>query len=191
MATKENLEQRMDRIIEWVKACDTKASIILSISAFILTVLLASDYLMNGMKSVIETLYKKNYTQPDIWGILASICFVVSVALLLVSILYCVFVVKAKPKENQTKDIQVKLDSLIHFNHISKLDYNNFIEKLEAETNEIYTEDLRSQIYINAVRCSEKFKDYNTAVILLVIAMPLAVGYIAFITFFLASIAIG
>lgn len=190
MTTKENLEQRMDRIIEWVKACDMKASIILSISAFILTVLLASDYLMNGMKSVIETLYKEDYTQPDTLGILAAICFVVAVALLLFSILYCVFVVKAKPKESQTKDTQLKLDTLIHFNRISKLDYKTFKEELDAETDEIYAEDLSSQIYINAVRCSEKFKDYNIAVNLLVIAMPLAVGYIAFITFFLASITI-
>ena len=39
----QNLESRLDRIIEWVKTCDNKATTLLSITALVLTILLAGD----------------------------------------------------------------------------------------------------------------------------------------------------
>lgn len=184
----DTLEKRMDRTIEWVKTCDTKASILLSINAFIFTVLLASDFMMNGIKSVIASVYNPEFTEVSISGTIAVVAFALAVVSLLTSMLYCIWVLKAKTDEDQTKKRGVKTDSLIHFHHISQLPtYIEFKTKMDAETEETYKHDLYSQIFINAVRCQEKFDDYNTAVNWLIAAIPFALAYLVFIVFFLAQ----
>lgn len=184
----ETLEKRMDRIIEWVKTCDTKASILLSINAFVFTVLLASDFMMNGIKSVIASVYNPEYTEVSFSGTIAVAAFALAVISLLSSMLYCIWVLKAKTDEDQTKKQGVKTDSLIHFHHISHLpSFTDFKTKMDAETDETYKHDLYSQIFINAVRCQEKFDDYNTAVNWLISAIPFALSYLIFIVLFLAQ----
>lgn len=184
----ETLEKRMDRIIEWVKACDTKASILLSINAFIFTVLLASDFMMNGIKSVIASVYNPEYTEVSFCGTIAVAAFVLAVISLLASMIYCISVLKAKTSEDQTKKQGVKTDSLIHFHHISQLSsFAEFQTQMDSETDEAYKHDLYSQIFINAVRCQEKFDDYNKAVNWLITAIPFALAYLIFIVLFLAQ----
>lgn len=184
----ETLEKRMDRIIEWVKTCDTKASILLSINAFVFTVLLASDFMMNGIKSVIASVYNPEYTEVSISGTIAVAAFAIAVISILASMLNCIWVLKAKTSEDQTRKQGVKTDSLIHFHHISQLtSFTEFQTQMDSETDEAYKQDLYSQIFINAVRCQEKFDDYNTAVNWLIAAIPFALAYLIFIVFFLAQ----
>ena len=184
----ETLEKRMDRIIEWVKTSDTKASILLSINAFVFTVLLASDFMMNGIKSLIATVYNPELKGISICGTVAVIAFSCAVLGLLLSMFYCIYVLKAKIREDQTKKTGVKTDSLIHFHYISTIPtFDEFKSKLDSETDEIYKQDLYSQIFINAVRCQEKFKDYNTAVKWLIWAIPSSLLYLVFIVLFLAK----
>lgn len=185
---RQNLEQRMDRIIEWVKACDNKASILLSIDALIITILLAGDYFMNGIRTTISTVISEDYSSVTFSGTTAVVCLIVSIICLLVSLYYCLKVVGAKTEESQTGASGVHKESLIHFHHISKLSFEDFVAQMTTEDEDKYLKDLYSQIYINAVRCNEKFNDYNAAVNAIRIAIPFALGYIVFITIFLATI---
>lgn len=184
----QNLESRIDRIIEWVKTCDNKATTLLSITALVLTILLSGDYIMTGMQTILSTVYDPNMTEPSICGILAVLSFITAVILLLLSLVCCILVVRAKVSENQRNQPSIKTDSLIHFNNIASLSYSQFVEAIDRETDEDYLEDLKSQIYINASRCTEKFKIYNNAVLLLCCAIPFAVLYIVFTVLFLAQL---
>lgn len=183
----ENLENRLNRIIEWVKTCDNKATTLLSITALVLTILLAGDYIMTGMQTILSSVYDPKCTEPSISGILAVTCFVLAIGLLLASLICCILVVRAKTTEGLDKDKSIKKDSLIHFNHISELTYPQFKESLESESEDVYLEDLKSQIHINSVRCAEKFKTFNWAIWLLCGAIPTALVYIAFTVIFLAQ----
>lgn len=182
-----DLENRLNRIIEWVKTCDNKATTLLSITALVLTILLAGDYIMTGMQTIISSAYDPKLTEPSVCGIIAVICFVLSVLLLLASLVCCILVVRAKISENQRKQPDIKTDSLIHFHNISQLKYSQYKQALDAESDEDYIEDLKSQIYINASRCKEKFDTYNRAVWLLCGAIPSALVYILFTVLFLAQ----
>lgn len=182
-----DLENRLNRIIEWVKTCDNKATTLLSITALVLTILLAGDYIMTGMQTIISSAYDPNLTEPSTSGIIAVICFVFSILLLLASLVCCILVVRAKISENQRKQSDIKTDSLIHFNHISELSYSQFKEALDTESEDDCIEDLKSQIYINASRCKEKFDTYNIAVWLLCGAIPTAIIYIVSTVTFLAQ----
>ena len=66
-------------------------------------------------------------------------------------------------------------------------EFNSEYRMIDRETDEEYLEDLKSQIYINASRCTEKFNTYNKAVWLLCWAIPFALLYIAFSVLFLAQ----
>lgn len=183
-----DLDNRLNRIIEWVKTCDNKATTLLSITALILTILLAGDYIMTGMQTILSTAFDSNCTEPSVSGILAVVCFALAIGLLLASLICCILVVRAKPNEDLDKDPSVKKDSLIHFNHISELSYPQFKESLNEESEDVFLEDLKSQIHINAVRCAGKFKTFNIALWLLCGAIPVALVYIAFTVIFLAQL---
>lgn len=186
--SKDNYEERLDRIIEWVKTCDNKATTLLSVTALVLTILLAGDYIMTGMQTILSSAYNPDLTEPSVCGIIAVVFFVFSILLLLASLICCILVVRAKTKEDLVGNKTVKKDSLIHFNHISELTYEQYKDAIDKETDDMYIEDLKSQIYINAVRCSQKFKTYNLAVLFMCGAIPSALIYIIFTVFFLAQI---
>ncbi len=107
---------------------------------------------------VLATVYDKNLNEPPWWGIFAVICFVLSVLLLVIFIVFCIRVLKTKTSEDQIEQSEIKTDTLIHFHHISSLSFQVFNEKLDSETDEDYMKDFRSQICINAKRAMRKTK---------------------------------
>ena len=171
----DNLERRMDRIIEWVKTCDNKATILLSIDALLLTLTFSSDYVLNGIQTIVASIFDKEKTSFSFSGFLCVLALVVMAISCLYSIHKCILVIKAKPEADQTNDNDVKTDSLIHFQTIAALSYNEFKSKLESEE---AREDLISQIYVNAYRCREKFVDYNSGICALRVAIPATMVFI-------------
>lgn len=178
-----DLETRMDRVIEWVKTCDTKASFLLMIEGFLVAILFSSEYVLKVVSYLYVVLASGT---PE--GAKPIPCPVVCVSVLsllvliiciIVSIFYLINVLGAKTKENLTGQTGVRTNSLIHFNHISTKSYTDFRASIDSETDNDAAEDLKSQLYINSVRCAEKFKDYNTSIIFLKIAVIAMLVFIA------------
>lgn len=158
----EKLQSRMDRIIEWVKTCDTKASIMLSILSLTVGIFFTSDFVLDGLLLVIRNTFvvseKGSFSLSALCALLSAVFTMVS---LMVALWAYVLVLKAKTDESQTGDTSLLTESFIHFNHISKLTYENFVAGLDGVDVE---KDLSSQIYINAKRCAEKYSDFNRGV---------------------------
>lgn len=193
------LESRMDRIIDWVTTCDTKASIMLTLVGLLVSFVFTSDFVMKGVTSIIRSFLdyhpdSRSIFDLNITGLLTLLALLFSVYYLLGSIYRLIMVLYSKPKEtlSNTKklsfvfrlfnivfcykwrdlyDVDTVKDSFIHFNHISDLSYQEFVNGINSETDKIQ-EDLLSQIYINAKRCSEKFSDYNSAIIWMLRSLP-------------------
>ena len=207
-ADKQNTDgysERMDRIIEWVKTCDTKASIMLTLVCLMVSFVITSDFVLRGIRSIFKSVADYH---PDTWslkdisvsGTLCLLCLFLSLYLLMGSIYRFVMVVYSKPQESldgvhkqsliiklfnfvfrykwkNLNDSLAKKDSFIHLYHIAKLSYAEFKEKM---TNGDYYEkeeidDYLSQIYINAKRCKEKFEDYNSAILWMLKSVPFLV----------------
>lgn len=207
-ANKQNTDgysERMDRIIEWVKTCDTKASIMLTLVCLMVSFVITSDFVLSGIHSIFKSVADYH---PDTWslkdisvsGALCLLSLFLSLYLLMGSIYRFVMVVYSKPHESleethkqslifklfnfvfryQRKNLNdplTKKDSFIHLNHIANISYSEFKEKM---TNEDYYEkeeidDYLSQIYINAKRCKEKFEDYNSAILWMLRSVPFLV----------------
>ena len=196
---KKDIESRMDRIIEWVKACDTKASIMLTLVGLLISFIFTSDFVMRGVSSIIHSFFEynpasKSISDLSVSGLLTLIALIFSVYFLLGSIYRLILVLYSKPKESLSNasrpslifrffntvfrydwtdlcDADTFKDSLIHFNHISEQSYLEFKESLRSIDYQ-ETEDYLSQVYINARRCSEKYSDYNSAIIWMLRALP-------------------
>ena len=51
------LQNRMDRIIEWVKTCDTKASIMLTVLSLSVGIFFTSDFVLSSLLKVITNTF--------------------------------------------------------------------------------------------------------------------------------------
>lgn len=160
---------RMDRIIEWVKVCDNKTSILLSVALLVPTVTIGTDWVLGKIQSVISLFVEACHNNGE--GYFFSFPNFCSIILLLGMVLcfgLCfakfIKVLRAKTKEN-SYGVDVKSNSLIHFNNLSEIGtFESYKQKVSEETDDAYYEDLLSQTYINAKRCAEKFADYNAGV---------------------------
>lgn len=180
---KQELEKRMNRIIEWVKVCDTKTSIMLSALSVMLTISFTSDAIVYHISDLALRMFDKHYYLYD------GICFLglLSLFALLLSCFFALWsgycfmkVLYAKKNEDQFGN-EHYTKSLIHFQHISSLTYEDFKDKMQICTDDNWDKDLLSQIHINAMRCNEKFNDYNTGIKWF--AISLACGLATFVLF--------
>ena len=161
----EDQNRRMDRIIEWVKTCDTKTSIMMSVLLLVPTFTIGTDWVLSKLEDITSIIVEA--IKNDGIGYCFSVINFIVLILLLVTIIFtiisfCCFisVLKAKTKENTYGD-DVKTNSLIHFNNISSVSLETYKQLSHNEQESDYYEDLLSQTYINAKRCAEKFDYYN------------------------------
>ena len=170
----QDLEIRLDRVVEWVRVCDTKTSFLLAIVGVMLPSVLQSKLLQNDMMAA----FKQLNSNGSCFVFASNFLYVVLVIglglLLLLACKKFLNVLFAKRTESLSERIlgsskdtianSVFKDSLLHFHHISQLTYEQFKSGIDAETSDGFREDLLSQIYINARRCNEKYSDYNDGV---------------------------
>lgn len=172
MTKKEKIEMqkdRMNRIIEWVRTCDNKTSIIMTITLLVPSFVIGTDWVLERLERVISLVKDACICDGEgynfsIWNFTALFLFVVTLFWVGMSLMYFIKVLKAKTKED-TFDKDIKKDSLVHFNYISTIaKFETYKQMADNETDDIYYEDLLSQTYLNAKRCAEKFADYNKGI---------------------------
>ena len=199
----------MDRIIDWVKTCDTKASIMLTVVCLFTSFVFTSDFVLNGLHSIVKSFtdydFKRlSFSDINLVGLLTILALGFSLYFLFGSIYRFILVVYSKPQESldnlkdhscffkifnwffrykQTanSDMNTTTDSFIHFYHIAQLDYLTFKSGITENSVEKENEDYLSQIYINALRCKEKFDDFNAAIRWMLYAMPCMAFFFLFL----------
>lgn len=171
----QDFESRLARIVEWVKTCDTKTSFVLAIVGVMLPLVLQSKLLQDDMMTAFKQMNCNDICRFEFFGNFLFVVFVMAFGvLLLMSCKKFLNVLFAKRTESLDEGIigsnECAIDkcvfkkSLLHFNHISTLTYEEFKSEIDTETSDGLREDLLSQIFINARRCNEKYTDYNDGV---------------------------
>lgn len=183
----EDQNRRMDRIIEWVKTCDTKTSIMMSVLLLVPTFTIGTDWVLSKLEDITSIIVEA-IKNDGIGYCFSVINFIVLILLLvtmiftIISFCYFMSVLKAKTKES-TYGKDAKIDSLIHFNNIANINFKTYKQLSEEETDDDYHEDLLSQTYINAKRCAEKFNHYNRGLCWLGFAMVSLILFILMLFF--------
>ncbi|MEJ6527827.1 MULTISPECIES: hypothetical protein [Exiguobacterium] len=157
---KNNLIQRLDRHLDWIKSCDTKASIVIAGVGIFLSIFTSehSIGMLNQILSrTIQNINFSNFLYLGLflffWGIFVRGSY------LLIRVL-----VPTMKKEVNLFGQDTYHDSLYYFESAEDKKYVEFKEKVFNESFEDEIEDLISQIYINAKICSAKFKFYQKGI---------------------------
>lgn len=157
---KNNLIQRLDRHLDWIKSCDTKSSIVIAGVGIFLSIFTSehSIGMLNQILSrAIQNINFSNFLYLGFflffWGIFVRGSY------LLIRVL-----VPMMKKEVHLFGQDTYHDSLYYFESAEDKKYVEFKEKMLNESSENEIEDLISQIYINAKICSAKFKFYQKGI---------------------------
>lgn len=149
---KENLLNRLDRTLEWIKASDTKTSIILAGIGIFFTIF-TTDYIVNIIKAIFISLVKNiNFS-----NMLFFLLFSISVWLLFYGTFCLIKALIPRLEKDNVADEGRPVDSLYFFETIAKNNYQQFRDKIYSVTKEEEIEDLLSQIYVNAKICTFKY----------------------------------
>lgn len=157
---KSNLIQRLDRHLDWIKSCDTKASIVIAGVGIFLSIF-TSDHSIGMLNQIlsrsIQNINFSNFLYLGLflffWGIFVRGSY------FLIRVL-----VPTMKKEVSLFGQDIYHDSLYYFESAEDKKYVEFKEKILKESSEDEIEDLISQIYINAKICSTKFKFYQKGI---------------------------
>ena len=172
----EDQNRRMDRIIEWVKVCDSKTSILMSVVLLVPTCIIGTDWVLVKLEHIISLIIEAFNSHGvgyyfSITNFVTLVLLIITISFTIVSFYFFLLVLKAKTKED-IYGKNVKINSLVHFNNIASItDCETYQRLSEEETEDDYYEDLLSQTYINAKRCAEKFALYNKGLRWLCFAM--------------------
>ena len=184
----EDQNRRMDRIIEWVKVCDSKTSILMSVVLLVPTFIIGTDWVLSKLGHIISIIIEAINSHGDgycfsIPNFIVLVLLILTLSFTIVSFCFFLLVLKAKTKES-TYGKKVKVNSLVHFNNIANItDFEAYKRLAEEETEDDYYEDLLSQTYINAKRSAEKFTLYNKGLRWLGFAMICLVLFILMLFF--------
>lgn len=144
----------LDRTIDFVRNCDNKASIFLGTFGVILTIVLTTEGLNNLMSIVRMAIAQKTFCNSLYLLLLAG-----SIIVMVFGLSQIIKVLGVKIDSSAEDGLDV--DSKIFFEHIRKNNYLGYKVKLLATTEEVFLNDVISQIYINSCICHDKYKNYQ------------------------------
>lgn len=157
---KSDLLQRLDRHLEWIKSCDTKASIVIAGAGIFLSIFTAEHSI-----NMLNQIFAQSINNINFSNFLYLSLFLLFWGLFVYGS-YCLIrvLVPMMKKEVMIFQQDTHADSLYYFESIDDKKYAEFREKMINESLESELEDLLTQIYINAKICSSKYKFYKKGI---------------------------
>ncbi|QRV11493.1 hypothetical protein JR311_20025 (plasmid) [Bacillus velezensis] len=155
---KDNLIQRLDRHLDWIKSCDTKSSIVLAMIGIFLTLFLSDQSLGLLKRIVIESTRNVNFSNVLYLIILiGSWCIFVYGAYCLVKVLV--------PKNKKVLDGEgLHRDSLYYFETTASNSFTEFKRRVLSENKDDELKDILSQVYVNAQICTIKYAYFKKGI---------------------------
>lgn len=157
---KKDLIHHLDRHLDWIKSCDTKASIVIAGIGIFLSIFTA-EHSINMLNQILsQTIQNINFSNLLYLGL-----FFIFWGIFIYGA-YCLIrvLVPMMKKEVTIYQQGTRLDSLYYFESIDDKKYLEFKERMVKETIEDEIEDLLTQIYINARVCSAKYTFYRKGI---------------------------
>lgn len=177
----QDLKENLDRVNMWISNCDQKASFVLAMFGVGLTILFTSDFVKYIRKTIIapfKTCLFDNVQGDD--GLRCVIALALVYVCIGVIITFYQLVNSLCAKTNIRRFIQQGMEdkSMLHYETVANMTYKEFC------TSEVHIiNDLRSQVYINSIICTAKFRYYKKAIKTLLYTVP-GVILLVFLTLF-------
>lgn len=151
----QDLNISLDRINDWIKNCDTKASIMIAVIGVCLT-MLADDSVIDLVKNIVV------FIASDIN--IFKLIYIIIVVLLLLSFLFgfflLVFTLNPIVKTNVKTDNITNSNSVYFFGSIANMKFSNYSSNYSkvVENPDLQIESLKQQVYVNSHIATKKYK---------------------------------
>ena len=153
----EEAKATLERINSWINNCDTKTGAILALLGVILTLVLTNEGLSTCREIASKAMASRTFSD-----ILYLIIWFVSFACLILGLFKLISALFATTSSEKFKQGKLETDSRIFFGSIGTTPtYQEYRDKFTGMTISDYINDLLSQVYINSLIASKKFKNYN------------------------------
>ena len=160
----------LERTDTWIDSCDNKMSVLLGALGIMLTILVTTESISKACGFILRLFEDVNWH---------NILFLIALFIVLFSytmtVYYIVNTVFARVDNNRFFQKKMSKKSNVFFGSISKLSFAEYKNSFIHETAEEQINDILSQIYINSVIASQKYKNYNSSLKWSVISISLTI----------------
>ncbi len=156
---RENLLQRLDRLLDWIKSCDTKASIVIAVLGILITIF-TSEHSIDMIKSILS----QAIINIDFANFLYLVLFIMSWAIFIYGAYCLIRVLIPRLSKGIAEEEGFEKDSLYFFEPIANNNFLEFKEKITSREIKEEINDILSQIYANAKICSIKYSYYSKGI---------------------------
>lgn len=179
--SEQDLKENLDRVNMWISNCDQKASFVLAMLGVGITILFTNDFVKYVRKTIIapfKTFLCDNIQNAD-WLKCVIVLSLIYVCIgVIITFYQLVNSLRAKTDINRFVQQGIERKSMLHYESVANMTYNEFC------TSEVHIiNDLRSQVYINSIICTAKFKHYKKAIKALCCTIPGVVLLVVLILF--------
>ncbi|MBM3210342.1 hypothetical protein FJZ39_03330 [Candidatus Saccharibacteria bacterium] len=158
------IEKLLDKIHDWIKSVDQKVSIALALEVGVLALIAVPT-----TKLIQHSFFDLNWSQIGL--------LVVSFVLFAYGMLKAVWALKPRLR------LPKKMTSLLYFESISRMKYEDFRKKLNAQRTPAYKEELAAQVHTSSVIASKKHRALAESLILFVLAVTIWMAFTAWVGF--------
>lgn len=155
----ENAKYILNNTKDWINNVDIKISILIAFMGAILGYILI-DSNINFIEKVVNTINNNNVTFIKI---IRGLLIVSLYSNTIFTIIKLICALKGKINIKEFKESGITLNSLVFYGSISKYTFEEFNNKINAQTEQSNINDILSQVYINSKICNKKFQNYNEA----------------------------
>lgn len=176
---REDKLRTLERVIDWVKTCDTKVSYVMTLQGVLLTIIFTSEFIYD----IGDTFTRKvniSFDQNSITAFVECIFLYATLLLIFTSLIHAYFSLTIRIDNKIHKQDSLLIESILFFGSIQKYSYKDYKKRVQELTKEDFEEELDSQIYINSKVCYSKFYHYQKNIQYFAISIVLAIGYIIF-----------
>lgn len=161
------LERCLERTNFWITNCDQKASMVLGFLGVFIALIFSSDTILCAIREILKSLWKSvtDHSYPDCCALIILIALAISLFLLGLSIKYLFDAITAKTDPGVFKENGLCTNSKLHYQSIVAIHFLPYKKSREERSHEDELNDYYSQIYINSRICTDKFDNYNRAII--------------------------
>lgn len=154
MLSDDDLMNILAQINQWITNCDTKSSILLALIGIFVSVVFSNDYFYR-----LISIYNLNPLPYSIELVFYSIFLIISLILILHGVIRLILSILPQFNFNDSNK-----NSMIFYASISKNSFEEYSNGIKSQEYSL-SDDLISQIHINANICTKKFENYKWGII--------------------------
>lgn len=154
----QDLNKNLDRINEWIKNCDSKASIMIAVIGLFFTLLL-NDSILTLAQHIITFVFSNTHIFKIIYGI-AIIIFLLC---LILGLTFLFFTLNPILNLDLKKENLDSSNSVYYFGSIANMSFSEYsrLSSQASKNPEIQIESLKQQIFINSHIATKKYQSFK------------------------------